>query len=107
MGRAFAPQRRNHHHRPVISFKEQTSDSQPGNRCFVFLGVRIRKQSLLKLVMLPNLYVIQTSQHRDLAESPRALAQQWMNQDATMRVHSLLLAEIAGPVNELASRGIH
>ena len=47
MGRVPAPQGRNHHHRPVISFKEQpaefitASDFQLGYRYFVVFGVGI------------------------------------------------------------------
>jgi len=67
MGRAPAPQGRNHHHRPVISFKElcltnahgtlryewwillfgsslmtwKLLDTESGNRRFIFFGVRV------------------------------------------------------------------
>jgi hypothetical protein len=39
MGRAHAPQRRSHHHRPVISFKDRLWCFVPGSLYFVSLLV--------------------------------------------------------------------
>jgi hypothetical protein len=88
MGRAHAPQRRSHHHRPVISFKDLStreeilmrsnegdcsgcflrlityyssldSDPQPGYRGFVIFRVWIREQARFELLQLPNLEIRQ------------------------------------------------
>ena|SRR5437762_1210448 len=49
-------------------------NSQPGNRLFVFLGIRIREQALLESIQLPNFQVTQISEHRDIAHDLRALS---------------------------------
>ena len=55
MGRAFAPQRRSHHHRPVISFKDPSiSNSKSRNRSLVFFRAWIGEHASLELVELPN-----------------------------------------------------
>ena len=97
MGRAFAPQRRSHHHRPVILFKElsiglpiadlrlpssalqSTLDSQSRDSRLVFFRVGIRQHAGLKLVELPNFQISQVTHHRNVADHFRALPQQRMN----------------------------
>src|SRR4029453_4482356 len=55
MGRTSAPQRRSHHPRPVISFKNPSmSNSKARNRSLVFLRVWIGEHASFELVELPN-----------------------------------------------------
>src|SRR5215212_344838 len=68
MGRALAPQRHSHHHRPVISFKDPSiSNSKSRNRSLVFLRVWIGEHASLELVELPNFQIGQVAKHRHVA----------------------------------------
>src|SRR5689334_7507119 len=68
MGRAHAPQRRSHHHRPVISFKDPSiSNSKSRNRSLVFFRVWIGEHACFELVELPNFQIGQVAKHRHVA----------------------------------------
>ena len=98
MGRAFAPQRRSHHHRPVILFKElsiglpiadlrlpisalqSTLDSTSRYCCFILFRVGIRQHAGFKLVEFPNLQIGQVTHDSDITDYLCAFAQQRMDQ---------------------------
>src|SRR4030095_3508072 len=84
MGRAHAPQRRSHLHRPVISFKDlfvfcsvsfvlwltlhkvqstkyKALNTKPRNRSFVFFRVWIGEHASFELVELPNFQIGQVT----------------------------------------------
>ena len=86
MGRAYAPQRRSNHHRPVISFKELLSlvlcslyfvfglafhkeqstkykalNTKSRDRSFVFFRVWIGEHAGFELVELPNFQIGQVA----------------------------------------------
>src|SRR5690242_2634115 len=115
MGRAHAPQRRSHHHRPVISFKDPSwksvlicgSNTQSCNCSLVLFRIRIGKKSSFKLVELPNFQVRQVSKDRDVANNLSALSQQRMNQESSLSVDRCLLSEVVRSVKELSARRIH
>src|ERR1043166_4632635 len=82
------------------------SNTKPRNRRLVLLGIRIREQTLLELVQLPNFQVCQITEYCHIADDLRALSEQRMNQHASLRVHRRLLAVVVRPVKELSSRRI-
>ena len=90
MGRASAPQRRSHLHRPVISFKDlfvprflysvlcfafhkvqsnkyEALNSKSRNCSLVFFRVWIGEHASFELVELPNFQIGQVAKHRHVA----------------------------------------
>src|SRR5262249_27493112 len=125
-------QRRSHHHRPVISFKEllrfvlwsscfvlcsglhkvqstkyKALNTKSRDRSFVFFRVRIGEHASLELVELPNFQIGQVTQNRHISQNFRTFAQQRMNQKATLPVDRGLLTVVVRSVKELSSRRIH
>src|SRR5204863_10129822 len=132
MGRAYAPQRRSNHHRPVISFKDLTSfalccvsfvlclalhkaqstkckalNTKPGNRRSVLFCIRIGEHARPKLIELPNFEIRQIPKHRDVANNFGALAKQRVNQQAALSVDRRLLSVVIRSIKELAPGRVH
>src|SRR4026208_1287214 len=108
MGRAHAPQRRSHHHRPAISVKEPSiSDSESRNCSFVLFRIGIGKHAGSELVEFPNFQIREIPEHGDVANYFRALTKQRVNQQTPLAIENRLLSVIIRSIKELATGWIH
>src|SRR5205085_11026665 len=83
------------------------SDSEPRDRRFVFLRIRVGQETPLETLKLPNFQVCQIAQNRHVADDPRRLPQQRVDQYAPLPVHSRLLAVVVRPVQQLSPPRAH
>src|SRR5437763_8413629 len=76
------------------------SDSEPRNRRFVFLRIRVGQETTLEALKLPNFQVCRIAQNRHVADDPRRPSQQLVDEHAPLPVRGRLLAVVVRPVKE-------